>query len=156
MTTKNKTFERLYKEIVDIFEGNEAIYEKLQKICNLLIEDIPYYDWVGFYLVDEMKRDELVLGPFSGAPTVHKKIPFGKGICGQAAASKRTFVVPDVKKETNYLSCSSSVLSEIVVPILKDGEIIGELDIDSHEISPFSDGDQKFLEKICGLIGNIL
>jgi len=156
MTTNNKTFEKLYKGIVDTIEGPETVYEKLQSICNLLTDEVPYYDWVGFYLVDEAKKDELVLGSFSGAPTDHTRIPFGKGICGQVAASKRTFVVPDVSKETNYLSCSSSVLSEIVVPILKDGEIMGELDIDSHERSPFSDEDREFLERICGLITNIL
>ncbi|MDP6156226.1 MAG: GAF domain-containing protein [Candidatus Thermoplasmatota archaeon] len=156
MTMNKIPFERLYKEIVDLLDGPETIYEKLQKICKLLRDEISYYDWVGFYLVDGSKKDELVLGPFSGAPTDHKKISFGSGICGQAAALKRTFVVPDVQKETNYLSCSSSVRSEIVVPILKDGEIMGELDIDSHEISPFSHEDQEFLERICGLIEKIL
>jgi len=156
MDMKNKSFESLLKEIVDTVEGPETILEKLHSICNLLSDAVPYYDWVGFYLVDEAKKDELVLGPFSGASTDHKRIPFGKGICGQAAATKRTFVVQDVTKETNYLSCSSSVLSEIVGPIMKDGEIIGELDIDSHELSPFTDEDQEFLETICKLIGETL
>lgn len=156
MTTTNITFERLYGKIVSTFEEPGTINKKLQSICNLLHDEVAHYDWVGFYFVDAAKKDELVLGPFSGAPTEHTSIPFGKGICGQAAALKRTFVVPDVTKESNYLSCSSSVLSEIVTVILRDGEIIGELDIDSHEISPFSNEDREFLERICGFIGTIL
>ncbi len=150
------SFEKLYDEIVDISRRPDPINEKLKDICKLLRNKVSYYDWVGFYLVDDVKKDELVLGPFSGAPTDHTRIPFGKGICGQAASSGRTFLVPDVSKENNYLSCSSSVLSEIVVPILRKGEILGELDIDSHEISPFSPQDQEFLERICGIIEKIL
>jgi len=96
----------------------------LQSICDLLKEKISHYHWVGFYLVDPQKSDELVLGPYAGEPTDHTCIRFGQGICGQAAQTKKTFVVADVSKETNYLSCSVKVKSEIVVPIMKDGTIV--------------------------------
>ncbi|MBD3290315.1 GAF domain-containing protein [candidate division KSB1 bacterium] len=129
---------------------------KLATICNLLKEKVSYFDWVGFYLSDPLKKAELVLGPFAGEPTEHVRIPFGQGICGQAADTKETFVVQDVSKETNYLSCSPVVKSEIVVPIMKGDAVIGELDIDSHDLSPFSEQDSVFLEDLCRLLANKL
>ncbi len=117
-------------------------------MCKLLADNVSYYDWVGFYFVDKEKPNELVLGPFVGEPTEHVRIPFGKGICGQAASRKETFIVQDVAKESNYLSCSSKVKSEIVIPIFKNGELVGELDIDSHVASPFTSGDRIFLSKM--------
>lgn len=121
----------------------------LQGLCELLKQSIPHYHWVGFYLVDPLREQELVLGPFAGEPTDHRRIRFGEGICGQAAERRETFVVQDVSQETNYLSCSAKVKSEIVVPIFKEGKVVGELDIDSHELAPFSDEDRLFLESIC-------
>ena len=156
MKDKKEGFASLYGKVEEILAERYEINTKLGIITNLLRDKITYYDWVGFYLVDETKRNELVLGPFSGAPTEHTKIPFGRGICGQAADTGQTFVVQDVSKEMNYLSCSSSVRSEIVVPILREGEIIGELDIDSHEISPFTEEDRDFLERVCGLLGEAM
>lgn len=114
---------------------------------------VSYYDWVGFYFVEDGK---LKLGPFVGEPTEHVEIPFGVGICGQAAEREKTFVVQDVSKETNYLSCSPKTKAEIVVPIFKDGRIIGELDIDSHSFSPFSEEDRRFLEKVCELVSKVV
>ena len=89
-----------------------------------------------------------MLSPYVGEPTEHTRIPFGKGICGQAAERKETFLIQDVSKQTNYLSCSPKVKSEIVVPIFKNGDIVGQIDIDSHTISPFTQDDQQFLEEI--------
>lgn len=124
----------------------------LQRICDLLYDEVPTYDWVGFYLVDLHAERELVLGPYVGDPTDHTRIPFGRGICGQAADTKETFVVNDVSRETNYLSCSPEVNAEIVVPLIKDGEVLGELDIDSHAKNCLTDKDRKVLEEICGKI----
>ena len=101
------------------------------------------------------RKKELLLGPFEGEPTEHVKISFSRGICGKAAEIKKTFVVQDVSKETNYLSCSPKVKSEIVVPIFKNGKIAGELDIDSHTPSPFTDEDKAFLEKICEMVSKL-
>jgi len=128
----------------------------LQAVCELLKAEVPHYDWVGFYLTDPNAERELVLGPFAGAPTEHVRIPFGHGICGQAAERKQTFIVPNVAAETNYLSCSPTVKSEIVLPILKAGEVMGELDIDSHTIDAFSEEDRAFLLKVCYAVTRLL
>ena len=125
---------------------------KLRAICNLLKNNVSYYDWVGFYAVDKKTTEALVLVSFEGEPTEHVRIPFGLGICGQAALLKKTFVVQNVSKETNYLSCSSKVKSEIVVPIFRNGTVVGELDIDSHVVSPFTSDDETFLKRIAEMV----
>lgn len=154
MKDKMGQFNFLTSELREIVNGPLERDEKLKTICKLLRDSVPYYDWVGFYIVDESERD-LVLGPFVGEPTEHKRIPFGKGICGQAAERKEIFIVQDISKETNYLSCSPRVKSEIVVPIFKNAEIIGELDIDSHVLSPFTQEDRKFLENVCKIVSEL-
>jgi GAF domain-containing protein len=121
----------------------------------LLEAEVPHYDWVGFYLVDPAAPRELVLGPYVGAPTEHTRIPFGQGICGQAADTETTFIVQDVSQETNYLSCSPDVQSEIVLPIMKADKVIGELDIDSHALAPFTDVDRALLERICDQVATL-
>ena len=136
-------------------EGS-SLEEKLHAICALLEREVAHYDWVGFYLVDPARERELVLGPFVGAPTEHTRIAFGQGICGQAADTEMTFVIQDVSQETNYLSCSPHVQSEIVVPIFKDGAIVGEIDIDSHALAPFADADNVFLEQVAALVAVLL
>lgn len=120
----------------------------LLQISRFLKEGVPHYDWVGFYIMDD-RKNELVLGPYSGAHTDHNCIPVGKGVCGQVAQNKQTMVVQDVSKMENYLSCSIDVKSEIVVPILKNGKFVAELDIDSHSSTPFTETDNKLLEEIC-------
>jgi len=119
--------------------------EKLLQICSLLKENITYYDWVGFYFRNGDK-EELILGPYVGAATDHTVIPFGKGICGQVAVSNKNFVVPDVKAQDNYIACSFTVKSEIVVPLFVNGENIGQIDIDSNVLNPFTEQDERFLE----------
>jgi GAF domain-containing protein len=123
----------------------------LQEICALLHDNIPHYNWVGFYLVDPPGSRWLVLGPFVGAPTEHTRIPFGRGVCGQAAEQRQTVVVDDVSQEGNYLSCSVDVRSEIVLPLIKDGMIHGELDIDSHVPAAFTESDRSFLDCVGSL-----
>ncbi|AYO57513.1 histidine kinase [Chryseobacterium sp. 6424] len=130
------------------------INDKLQKICQLLDQEIPYFNWTGFYFKNGAK-DELVLGPYVGAETDHTIIPFGKGICGQVAVSNETFVVPDVHEQDNYLSCSIDTKAEIVVPIIKNGENIGQIDIDSHTLDPFTEEDREMLEWLCDEIAKI-
>ncbi len=145
--------EKILERVDDILERNEDTESMLKDICRLLHTELDDYDWVGFYLVE---NDELVLGPFVGESTEHTNIDFGEGICGQAAESKDTFVVDDVSKEDNYLSCSVKVQSEIVIPIFKDGEIAGEIDIDSHQREAFSEKDKRLLEDIAAKVEKIL
>lgn len=124
----------------------------LQKICDLLLEKVPHYNWVGFYFMeDEAKM--LQLGPYAGAATDHTRIPYGRGICGQVAVSGETFVVPDVWAEDNYLACSLETKAEIVIPIYKNEKLIAQLDIDSHYKDPFTDEDHVFLSKLCFDLG---
>ena len=149
-------FTSLLDKVDGILHGTQNRDEKLYAVCELLEKEVAHYDWVGFYLVDPEKARELVLGPFVGAPTEHTNIAFGQGICGQAADTEMTFVIQDVTAETNYLSCSPHVKSEIVVPIFKDGVVAGEIDIDSHVIEPFTDDDQVFLEQVAGTVAGIL
>ena len=151
---EGQLFNFLLDRVREIVQEPSDTNGKLLAICKLLMNNVPHYDWVGIYFADRSKR-ELVLGPFVGDPTEHVRIPFGKGICGQTAERKATFIVQDISKETNYLSCSPKVQSEIVVPILKNGEIVGELDIDSHTLSPFKEEDRKFLENVCEIVSKL-
>lgn len=125
--------------------------EVMQGICDLLKNKLEAYDWVGFYMGNDEER-MLYLGPYAGAHTDHLKIPYGKGICGQAAERKETFLVDDVSTENNYIACSIDVKSEIVVPMFKNGLVIGQIDIDSHFPAAFSNEDKLLLEEICVLI----
>ncbi|WP_159477312.1 GAF domain-containing protein [Chryseobacterium sp. 18068] len=129
--------------------------EKLEKVCHLLDQEISYFNWTGFYFKNGDK-DELKLGPYVGAETDHIIIPYGKGICGQVAVSNETFIVPDVHLQDNYLSCSIDTKAEIVVPIFKNGENIGQIDIDSHTIDPFTKEDLELLEWLCSEVSKIL
>ena len=149
-------FDKLLKEVKKILNSNTNKNDKLQGICKLLKNKIPYYDWVGFYLVNPGGNKELLLGPYEGEPTIHERISFGEGICGQAADKKVTFVVRDVKNEKNYLSCSPDVKSEIVVPIFQVDDVIGELDIDSHTRDAFRIEDKNFLEAVSREVSRFL
>jgi GAF domain-containing protein len=141
------------RKIVD--RGNTSREHKLLRICELLAENVEAFDWVGFYLVDPDADRELVLGPYVGEETDHTRIPFGKGICGQAAETNETFVVQDVSKEDNYLACSVHVKAEIVVPVKKDGEFVAELDIDSHTKDSMTDDHREMLERICEIVSSL-
>jgi len=128
-----------------------TVNTKLQDICDLLKSEIDYFDWIGFYFKNGDK-EELKLAQFSGKPTEHTIIPFGKGICGQVALSNQKFVVQDVNEQENYISCGIDVKSEIVVPIFKNGFNIGQIDIDSHQRCPFTKQDEELLEFICNRV----
>jgi len=129
--------------------------ERLYKVCELLEAHVDYYNWVGFYFKNGDKN-ELKLGPYVGEPTDHIIIPFGKGICGQVAESNQNFVVPDVKAQDNYIACSITVKAEIVIPIFVNGENVGQIDIDSNTIDPFTEDDERFLEFVCAEVAKII
>jgi GAF domain-containing protein len=140
------TFENLVPKVTEIVSNTKNVRdEKLLQICQLLEENVAYYNWVGFYFRNGNK-EELILGPYVGAPTDHTVIPFGKGICGQVAVSNQNFVVPDVAAQDNYIACSFTVKSEIVIPLFVNGENIGQIDIDSNVLNPFTAADERFLE----------
>ncbi|WP_124641773.1 GAF domain-containing protein [Amniculibacterium aquaticum] len=146
----------LKKRLSIIIESPSTnINDKLLKICQFLNQEISYFNWTGFYFKNGNK-DELILGPYVGASTDHTVIPYGKGICGQVAVSNQTFVVPDVMAQDNYLSCSVETKAEIVVPIMKNGENLGQIDIDSHTLNPFTDEDRALLEWICEKVAGLL
>ncbi|WP_418262117.1 GAF domain-containing protein [Flavobacterium faecale] len=121
--------------------------EKLLAVCQLLHKNVPHYNWVGFYFANHQTQT-LHLGPYVGAETDHTIIPFGKGICGQVAVSNTNFIVPDVSSQKNYIACSITVKSEIVIPIFVNGINIGQIDIDSHTIDAFTTDDERFLEEL--------
>jgi L-methionine (R)-S-oxide reductase len=121
-----------------------------QRVVDLLRDRFPPYDWVGIYWVD---GSELVLGPWNGPQaTEHTRIPIGTGVCGAAAASGRTEIVPDVDADPRYLACFASTKSEIVVPIFDGGEVVGEIDIDGTDLDAFDETDARFLEEIAALL----
>ncbi len=135
-------------KIINIINNNSTIKDTLQVICEFLKQEVDYYDWVGFYFKNGGK-EELKLAQFVGEPTEHTIIPFGKGICGQVAISNQNFVVQDVSEQQNYISCGFKVKSEIVIPIFVNGENIGQIDIDSHTVNPFTEKDTELLEFVC-------
>ncbi len=140
------TFQELQPKVTEIILNKTLSRdEKLLSICQLLSDSIAYYNWVGFYFANHESKT-LHLGPYVGAETDHTVIPFGKGICGQVAVSNANFVVPDVAAQDNYIACSFTVKSEIVVPLFVNGENIGQIDIDSHVLDPFTKDDELFLE----------
>lgn len=144
--------EKLLSRTRQIVAQNVTRNEKLFAVCELLADEVPTFNWVGFYLVADDAPNELVLGPFVGESTEHTRIPFGKGICGQVAVSHETFVSQDVHAEENYLACSIHVQSEIVVPILKNGEFVAQLDIDSHTRASITEEQVEVLEEICEIL----
>ena len=148
-------FEHLKPQISSLIEKSSSIEATLLSICKLLKSEVSYYDWVGFYFKNGDKN-ELKLGPYAGTPTDHTIIPFGKGICGQVAVSNQNFVVPDVKAQDNYIACSLTVKSEIVVPLFVDGKNIGQIDIDSNTADPFTAADEHFLEFVCNSVATLL
>ena len=125
----------------------------MTQTVRLLKDAIPYYSWVGIYLLD---GDELVLGPFVGKPSPHTRIPLGRGICGAAATEKATIIVDDVNADSRYLACSIDTRSEIVVPILEGDEVLGEIDIDSDTPAAFGAADRHLLEQVAALLAESL
>ena len=153
---KTELYQHILAQTEVLIAGNGTVAERLEAICRLLRDEVHYFDWVGFYLVDEENPRELILGPYVGDSTDHTRIAFGQGICGQAAEREETFVVQDVAKEDNYLSCSIHVKSEIVVPVFNGKKLVGELDIDSHQLNPFSEEDRQYLEEVAARVGPLL
>jgi L-methionine (R)-S-oxide reductase len=121
-----------------------------QRVVDLLHERFAHYDWIGIYWVE---GNDLVLGPWRGPQaTEHTRIPIGTGICGAAAVSGRTEIVDDVDADPRYLACFASTQSEIVVPILDAGRVVGEIDVDGSDRAAFDETDARFLEEVAALL----
>lgn len=157
MQGRTRMSDRDIRELMEAavsFPGSPS--EKLGKICTLLRGRMSACQWAGYYVVDPVAPGELVLGPFAGEPTEHVRIRFGEGVCGQAAATLRTFIIDDVTAEPNYLSCSPDVRSEIVVPVFSEGVLVGELDLDSHRQAGFGHAERELVEWLGELTGPVV
>jgi L-methionine (R)-S-oxide reductase len=145
--TRQEQFEALIPQIKGLLEGETDLIANLANIAAALKEQFGWL-WVGFYLV---KKNELVLGPFQG-PIACTRIRKGKGVCGTSWAEKKTLIVPDVEKFPGHIACSSLSKSEIVVPVIRNDEVVGVLDVDSKELNEFDRTDQTYLEKIVSFV----
>jgi L-methionine (R)-S-oxide reductase len=131
--------QEIRRDLANITDRSRA----MTRVVEILKARVPDYTWVGIY---ELFGNELVLGPFIGKPSPHTHIPLGRGICGAAAAEKTTIVVDDVNTDPRYLACSLEAKSEIVVPIMRGSDVLGEIDIDSDRLAAFGPDDQRLIE----------
>lgn len=145
--TKEEQYTSLLPQIKGLLEGETDPVANMANVAAALKEQFGWL-WVGFYLV---KNEELVLGPFQG-PVACTRIKKGRGVCGTAWAEARTLVIPDVEKFPGHIACSSLSRSEIVVPLVQNGTVIGVLDADSADLDSYDKTDQRYLEEIVGLI----
>ena len=136
---------QILKDIDTLLSPEADCSRAMEGVVRTLQAAVPDYTWVGIYL---LHGNELVLGPFVGKPSPHTHIPVGRGICGAAAAERATIVVDDVKADTRYLACSVETRSEIVVPIMSGGKVLGEIDIDSDRVAAFGQDDRELLEAV--------
>ena len=127
-----------------------------ERIVQLLSRDLPHYSWTGFYMLDLVDPETLVVGPYVGDPTPHVRIPVSQGICGVAVATGETVIVDDVNSDPRYLSCSIKTKSEIVVPIYAHARVVGEIDIDSHDPAAFTEDDKSLLEEVAQIVGTYI
>lgn len=144
---KDTRYKELFLQIQAVTADENNIIANMANISAMIHHTFHFW-WTGFYRVI---GDELVLGPFQG-PIACTRIPYGKGVCGSAWKLSETIVVPDVEEFPGHIACSSQSRSEIVVPVFKDGDIIGVLDIDSEELGKFDQTDRIWLEKIVELL----
>jgi GAF domain-containing protein len=138
-------YEGTLKKVEAVLDREPDPTRAMEGVVQTLKAAHPDYTWVGIYL---LYSNELVLGPYVGKPSPHTHIPLGRGICGAAAAEKATIIVDDVNADPRYLACSLDTKSEIVVPIMLNGDVLGEIDIDSDRHAAFTDDDKVLLERV--------
>ena len=152
--SKAEIYQSLIPQIKALLEGEPDLVANLANVSAALKEQFGWL-WVGFYLVKPDSKNsaetELVLGPFQG-PVACTRIKKGRGVCGAAWQNAATLIVPDVEKFPGHIACSSLSKSEIVIPLIRDGEIIGVLDVDAAELNQFDETDKKYLEQITEII----
>ncbi|HCY89706.1 MAG TPA: diguanylate cyclase [Chitinophagaceae bacterium] len=145
--SKNDQYESLMPQVKGLLDGETDLVANMANLAGALKEQFNWL-WVGFYIV---KNGELVLGPFQG-PVACTRIRYGKGVCGSAWAEGKTLIVRDVEQFPGHIACSSLSKSEIVVPLMRDGEVVAVLDVDSSELNSFDETDQQYLEEMTKLI----
>ncbi|GGH05125.1 GAF domain-containing protein [Pedobacter zeae] len=148
-TSKEEQYQSIIPQIEALLQGETDFIANLANVAAALKEQFGWF-WVGFYLV---KHDELVLGPFQG-PVACTRISKGKGVCGTSWAEARTIIVPDVDEFPGHIACASASRSEIVLPLIVDGKVIGVLDVDSEVLSKFDETDQLYLEQVIAILLN--
>jgi GAF domain-containing protein len=137
-------YDELREQLTALLEGERDPIANAANMASLLFHTLPGLNWAGFYF---LKAGELVLGPFQGKPAC-VRIPLGSGVCGTAAKSRTTVVVPDVAAFPGHIACDTASRSEIVVPLIKDGSLLGVLDIDSPKLGRFGHADQAGCEAL--------
>jgi L-methionine (R)-S-oxide reductase len=153
------SYQTLADELTALANAAESAGHLMTMIVERLRERLPHYNWVGFYMLDEGENGAepmLVLGPYVGAETPHKRILLHQGICGAAVSSAQTVVVDDVNADPRYLACSLETKSEIVAPVFVRDKVVGELDIDSHVPAAFTADDRQLVEHCASLVGRYL
>ena len=148
-----RDFTIILAEIFQLTENARSAVALQQAIVETVARNLAHYNWIGFYMLDPEDASMLVLGPFCGKPTSHVRIPVTQGICGAAAVRGETVIVQDVASDPRYLSCSVDTKSEIVTPIRVHGQVVGEIDVDSHSLNAFQPEDREFLEKCANMVG---
>jgi GAF domain-containing protein len=143
------TYDDVLSGVRSAIEHAPSYPEAMRQAVNLLKEQMPDYSWIGIYTLE---GDELVLGPYRGKPSPHTRIPLNQGICGAAAGTKETIIVDDVDADPRYLACSLETRSEIVVPIMRGADVLGEIDIDSDKKAAFGLADRELLEAVAALL----
>ncbi len=146
--SKAEKYESLIPQIEGLLYGEKNLIANLANIAAALKEGMGFF-WVGFYLVDSI--DELVLGPFQG-PVACTRIKKGKGVCGSSWGQVKTLIVPNVDEFPGHIACASASKSEIVLPLVSNGKIIGVMDVDSDMLNDFDEEDQRYLEEILKLL----
>ena len=147
-SAKESLYQTVNEQLSYLLEGEPNVLANLSNASALLKTSFPNTVFAGFYLFD---GNELILGPFQGGVSC-VRIALGKGVCGESAASLQTVIVGDVKIYPNYISCDSSARSEIVVPMVKDGQLLGVLDLDSSLVDDYDEMDQKYLEEFVAIL----
>jgi L-methionine (R)-S-oxide reductase len=151
------TAANVIQEVDEAARSANSADELMKTISARLHERMLKYNWVGFYMIhDDNGERVLQLGPFVGSMTPHTRIPLNQGICGAAASSGKTVIVDDVNSDPRYLACSLETKSEIVAPIFVRGEVVGEIDIDSHFPAAFNAEDRKLVEHCASVVGRLL
>jgi GAF domain-containing protein len=148
--------EELLREFQEFAQTAPTVKSVMERMAQRLHEKMTRYNWVGFYLVDPADPGILLIGPFVGSFTPNTRIPLNIGLCGAAATTCQTVVVDDVSIDPRYLSGSSMVNSEIVVPILVKGKLAAEFDIESYFASTFTEPEQRFIEACASIVGKYL